>query len=460
MHNRLNFLIFACILVVVTLGSIQYYLVGNTYRLTREQYRLEVRSALDAARQTVTGRMFEQAAADSLQKLARRYTSGQISRKGFPVEANRRLAALRTAAGSWYQHIIRDSLHLDGAVYQASFREIIIESNGRLDTVLDKMQPPLIFGGAARGQGEAVLVHREESRRGEFEQRRVRGVRMKSSSLFVRALATQTVYLGQEQPAVFLRMAGILLLALLLLSAVVILFYLVFRALFRQKRLTEIRSDFANNVTHELKTPLSSTAVILQSLQTPEAGRSEVFRNSLLEAMQLQQDKLQRIVDSVLDNALAEVTTPERSPILISRFLRDYAASYPVNGHRLTVDVPEAEEPVCTNLPALEKVLNNLVDNAIKYTPADTLIRLLAYRKADAYLIEVQDEGPGIPAQYRKQVFEKFFRIPEQNRHNVKGLGLGLAISLQTMRSLGGKLDLTIPAGKGCIFTIHLPLTC
>jgi two-component system phosphate regulon sensor histidine kinase PhoR len=458
MRNRLNLLIASCIVVILTLCSIQFYLVRNTYRLTRSEYRMEVRAALDAARQSPTGQLFEKEAADSLQQAGQLYASGHIDKNNFRGLLKHKLTKLGTATGNWYQHVICDSLHLSGAVYQVAFEMIVLEHNGRMDTLLSKTQPPLIYGGAEKPAGEALLIFSQESRGGEYEQHRIKGNKMASSSLFVRAVTTQHIYLQETQQTVFRRMAGILALAILLICAVVILFYLVFRSLFRQRRMTEIRTDLVNNITHELKTPLSSTAVILESLLTPQANASEPMRNELLAAMQRQQDKLQRIVDSVLDDALTGRDILARVTVPIADLLIGYASEYPAPRHQLKVAVKTEDVLLATNMPALEKVLNNLLDNAVKYTPPGTLIRLEAYRKAAEYFISVEDHGPGIPERYQHHVFEKFFRVPDQNRHNVKGLGLGLAISLQTVKALGGELTLTSADGEGCAFTIRLPL--
>jgi two-component system phosphate regulon sensor histidine kinase PhoR len=135
-----------------------------------------------------------------------------------------------------------------------------------------------------------------------------------------------------------------------------------------------------------------------------------------------------------------------------------YAKDLKLAAHTLEVLIDPMSRRLEAHLPSLEKALNNLIDNAVKYSAEGTVISLKAYADGDNYFISVSDQGPGIASRYQNHIFEKFCRIPEQNRHTVKGLGLGLYISRAAIEQSGGSLNLTSSQGQGCTFTIKFPL--
>lgn len=197
--------------------------------------------------------------------------------------------------------------------------------------------------------------------------------------------------------------------------------------------------------------------MILKSLARKEVQDNPRQFNELLQSLTRQQAKIQQTMDSVLESAMLMEPGVEMKETDITAYLTAYVNDIKLGAHTLKTTIDAKPQSIKTNLPGLEKALNNLIDNAVKYSPEGSVIGLSAYTDTAAYIIKITDYGPGIAANYHGLIFNKFYRIPEQNKHTVKGLGLGLYISKHTINGLGGSLTLTSKQGQGSIFTIKLP---
>jgi signal transduction histidine kinase len=271
-------------------------------------------------------------------------------------------------------------------------------------------------------------------------------------------LQSQYVDVSVWKDEVLKRMYGVFILATVLIIGVIMVFFLVFRAMLRQKKLADIKTDFANNITHELKTPLSSVSIIFKSLNTPQVKNNPHMVEEMLVSLERQFNKVRHTVDSVLDSAMAADLRIELDELDISDFLVNYVSNQTVGTHLLTTEISAQIVMIKTNVVLLEKVLDNLLQNAVKYSPPGSVIKLNSWVDGSWYAVAIIDNGPGIAKEYQKFVFGKFYRVPEQNRHTVKGLGLGLYLAKQAIGRLHGSLTLDSIFGKGSTFTIKLPV--
>ncbi|MEO3402892.1 HAMP domain-containing sensor histidine kinase [Mucilaginibacter sp. CAU 1740] len=457
MKQKIPLLIAGCILLVLTLTGIQAYLVRNTYELTRSQYETEIKTALVRMAGTPVAAGFEDRINDSLKSMAGRYAAGQISKKTFFSAFGQKIASVRTAADRYFTTVIRDSLHLDGVRYQAGFRELIIEYNGKRDTLLSSADRVWFFTGQRTDTAGLLALNHEASRVGDYEKTKLTGQARKQTSLYVQSLIVRNADNAGWQRQVLRRMAGVLLLAAAIIVAAILLFYMVFRAMFRQKRLADIRTDLANNLTHELRTPLSAAGLALKSLQRREAKQDPRLSEELIATLQRQFEKLQGITDSVLDDAMGMAVRPSLKPTVIAAWLKNYARDAGNGRPGFRSEIDGSGYMLRTDTRLLEKAMDNLLDNAFKYGRPGGEVELKGYPERGAYYIRVQDNGPGISKPYQQLVFDRFYRVPEQDQHNVKGLGLGLHAARQAIAAIGGSLSLQSEPGQGCTFTIQLP---
>lgn len=446
-NQTIRALLIACIIIVFTLSFIQFYLVRNTYRLTRDHFYTEVKEGI--IKITGTPAMIyqgEQTRADLRQVVTEYVTNPALISKDDFIKLLKSYTQQSGNKSSIYVSKMLDknpSLH--DISYKSQFDEIICEINGKSDTLLAASAKPVVFSGDDFHTAHEIILNKD--------------VTLSTGDDF-RILIRQSnlIDVSMRENEVFKRMTGVLFLAIGLIVAVIILLYLVFSAMIRQKKLAEIKTDFANNITHELKTPLSSVSIILKSILLKEVQTKPVLLNDLLQSLNRQHGKIRQLVDSVLDSAMVTVIKVEQKELEITSFLQEYTDDLAIANHELIVKTETIPQTLLTNAATLEKILNILVDNAAKYSEEGVSIYLTAFKTQTHYQIEITDQGAGIPLQYQQHIFDKFYRIPEQNKHTVKGLGLGLYLAKQAALQLSAELTVSSIPGKGSTFMISLPL--
>lgn len=249
-----------------------------------------------------------------------------------------------------------------------------------------------------------------------------------------------------------------------LFSAAVVLLVLVFFTytlyiIFRQKRLSEIQKDFVNTMTHEFKTPLSTIAISAETLRQPAIGQQPERLLNYIGIIQTETARLRQQVERVLQMAIADREQIELKTENID--IKD-ALEKAVQAARLQHHQPEllsldlGEEPLTIQADQLHfnNVLYNLLDNALKYSPENSPIQLVARQLNGQVHLRITDQGPGIAPEYHKRIFQKFYRIPTGYVHDVKGFGLGLYYVAELVKLMGGQLKLESAPGQGT--SIHL----
>ncbi|MBB5287621.1 two-component system phosphate regulon sensor histidine kinase PhoR [Rhabdobacter roseus] len=241
----------------------------------------------------------------------------------------------------------------------------------------------------------------------------------------------------------------------LVLVAVCFFAYALF-VILRQKQLSEIQRDFINNMTHELQTPISTIRIAADVLQTPAITTQPERHKRYVQIVQEEILRLQRQVEMVLNMAKAErkklamqVEWLDAHEV-ISAMLRPHQ-------HKVQVQLTASAPYVHADRIHFGNLLNNLVDNAIKYSPADAVVSIRTYDRAESLVLAVRDQGMGIAPEHQKKIFEKFYRVPYGNVHNVKGFGIGLSYVQQIVKAHRWKLELDSALGEGSEFRVIIP---
>nr|WP_233632520.1 HAMP domain-containing sensor histidine kinase [Parapedobacter sp. ISTM3] len=221
----------------------------------------------------------------------------------------------------------------------------------------------------------------------------------------------------------------------------------------RQKKIADIKTDFTNNITHELKTPLSSLKIITKRLEKKHG--SEDF-GRLLQTLERQHNRINGIIDQVLESSMTDRTDPVMKDVDIVMELHNYLDNLFIESHRVVRDIMGHGVMLNTDMQRLETILNNLTENAAKYSEKGKVITVRGYPEGNFYYIQVVDQGEGMEREHVSHAFDKFYRVPKENRHEVKGLGLGLYFCKQAATELGADLSVSSKVGEGSCFTLKL----
>jgi two-component system, OmpR family, phosphate regulon sensor histidine kinase PhoR len=229
----------------------------------------------------------------------------------------------------------------------------------------------------------------------------------------------------------------------------------------RLKKLELVRRDFVANVSHELKTPLTSIKAAVETLKAG-TGREEAER--FVDMILRHADRLNAIIDDLLVLSRVEQGAERNeiglAPGKVGEVLvaAKSALERSANDKNIRVEIdcaPELSAPM--NAALLEQAVTNLLDNAVKYSGAGAAVWVRAGAEGDRVVIAVADEGPGIPAEHLSRIFERFYRVDKARSRKLGGTGLGLSIARHIVSAHGGEIRVTSEVGKGSVFTILLP---
>jgi len=243
---------------------------------------------------------------------------------------------------------------------------------------------------------------------------------------------------------------------------VVIIFIVTYRNLREEKRLSDLKTDFINNMTHELKTPLSTITVAGKTLELEQVRKNE---EKILETARLigkQSIHLNQLINMILEISMWERTQFEldKKNVDIEEVMNDIIDSFRSGcGNCASIDRKYSFKGVKVDLDAVyfTTMINNLLSNAVKYSERDPQIRIEGFHTDENINISIADNGIGISKIDQKHIFDKFYRASTGNIHKFKGLGLGLYYVKRIAQAHGGDVTVNSKPGRGSTFTITLP---
>lgn len=263
------------------------------------------------------------------------------------------------------------------------------------------------------------------------------------------------------------QMTGILATSFVIFLILGFSFWFLIRTLLKQKTLEEMKSDFTNNITHELKTPIAVAYAANDALLNFNQAEEKKKRDQYLQISQEQLQRLSGLVEQILSMSMEKRNTFRLHPEEIN--LKELIISL-TEQHRLKADKPveialeiEPESlTVVVDRTHFSNIISNLIDNAVKYSKKQAEIMICCKQTEQVaqteqtVTISIADRGIGIPTDKQKHIFDKFYRVPTGNLHNVKGYGLGLYYVKSMVEKHGGKITVSSEPGKGSTFIITL----
>ena len=231
----------------------------------------------------------------------------------------------------------------------------------------------------------------------------------------------------------------------------------------RQKALERVRQEFVANVSHELRTPLAVIKGYIETLVDDHETMDENDRLHFLKTAQRHTERLNSLLDDLLTLSRLESASPglKRESIelrpLIETVLEDFKGRPNAELHHLKFSIDETITTVVVDPLKISQVLNNLIENALKYTTAGSTIEINAHLQQTEIQIRVSDDGPGIPAVDLPHIFERFYRVEKGRSREKGGTGLGLSIVKHILQLHGGQVSVESQPGQGACFVLSLP---
>lgn len=275
---------------------------------------------------------------------------------------------------------------------------------------------------------------------------------------------SEEVVFAQATPYLLSKISGQLLFSIFLFCLTGLAFYTMHRSNQRALQYTQLKSDFMSNMTHELKTPITTIGLALEAMEGFVRNEDTGKTNEYLQISQHELGRLSLLVDKVLKLSLFENDVPKlkREPtdlrLIVGKVQDAMRIQMEQRGGRFNVSTEGDSFHLLGDPVHLTNVLFNLLDNSLKYAKDAPEVDIKLEQRTGQILLQVCDNGIGIPKEYRSKVFERFFRVPSVgDRHDVKGYGLGLSYVADIIKQHGGQIELSPNEPQGTCFTITLP---
>lgn len=261
------------------------------------------------------------------------------------------------------------------------------------------------------------------------------------------------------------KMQWVLLISITIVGVTAWAFLYMLRTIFEQKRMSDIKNDFFNNMTHEFKTPIATVSLAVEALTNNEVLHNSQRSSEYLTICQLELSRISTLVDKVLRMAAFEkneVNLYFQSTDIHQLIRNVISTMQPQLAKKNAIvhlsDKAEALPMMMLDRDHISNVFYNLIENGLKYSTNLPLIKIDLRCETAGLKISVEDNGIGIPNTYHDRVFENFFRVPTGDIHNVKGFGMGLSYVATIIKMHRGEINLISKLGEGSTFIVNLPI--
>lgn len=272
-----------------------------------------------------------------------------------------------------------------------------------------------------------------------------------------------SVYFKNKERQILGKQAIWIILSIIFIVIVIGVLVFIVLSIYKQKKISEIKNDFVNNMTHELKTPISTISIASEVLMNAGKAEGNERQNKYSKVIFDENQRMRKLVDKVLNIATLERghLIIEKEELDIHKTIYDLVETFCFETCSKEVNINYRLDASNSSLMAdklhLRNIINNLVDNAVKYSNGNPEITIQTDNIPGYFKISIYDNGRGIPKESLKRVFDKFYRVPSGDIHNVKGFGLGLFYVKTMVESHGGKIEINSVVNKGTVVSVYLP---
>lgn len=252
--------------------------------------------------------------------------------------------------------------------------------------------------------------------------------------------------------------------SLLLISVITLAFIFSYRNIRNQMRLAVLKDDLISNISHELKTPVATVKVAIEALQHMNPQQQQEKMTNYLGMATQEINRLDLLVNKVMNSILLDNGKQvfQSEPIALKNIVEEAILGMQMQvqqkGGNIQFITGNTEGNIVGDSLHIKGVIFNLIENSLKYSNEEPQIDIQLNEDKGKVILTIADNGPGIPEAYTHKIFEKFFRVPSGNKHNIKGYGLGLYYAAQVMQQSGGSISVANNLTKGCTFTLVFPI--
>jgi signal transduction histidine kinase len=450
MKQRINLLIAFSVVALIVLMTVQCYLVKTTYDYKVAQFHTQIKNEIGKITNNYSD--IDSALVAKKEALYKSLSENYI--KGKNTKQDIKIGVLRNEYQSAVTQQIQRKFEKDLPYFKIDFaivlNKFILYQNARKnDTIFS--EKPLIENklyGNLNSLNQAFLVRSYVGiTNGTFENQNYK--LLTEDSMYVSVIDWEMIILR--------RMTFILILSLLSILTLITLFVIALKALIKQKKVSDVKTDFINNITHELKTPLATLGISTKILEQKNIRDNDENFNAIINTISRQNNRLQNLIDQVMANSLAENELElqkekiETEDFLLS-ILNDFRITFPkIN---LKTDFQTQKTILVLDRFHLTTAFLNVLENAVKYGSSTITVKTKIVE--NQFSISIEDDGIGIAKNKQSLLFEKFYRVEQGNLHNTKGLGLGLYYVNQIVKAHQGSVNVISDLGKGAQFIILL----
>jgi signal transduction histidine kinase len=450
MKQRINFLIAFSIIALIVLSTVQCYLVKTTYDYKVAQFHTEIKNEIGQISNNYSD--IDSVIVSKKEALYKQLSENYLKGKASKIDIKK--AILESEFGDVLTQKIKRKFERDLPNLKIDFaivlnKYILYQNAQKADTIFS--EKPFIqnklYGNLASLNHAFLVRNYVGTTNGTFENQDYK--LLTEDSMYVSVIDWEMIILR--------RMTFVLILSLLSILTLITLFVIAIKALIKQKKVSDVKTDFINNITHELKTPLATLSISTKILEQKSIRENDENFNAIINTISRQNNRLQNLIDQVMANSLAENEIElqkekiETEDFLLS-IVNDFKITFPkIN---LKTDFQTQKTILILDKFHLTTAFLNVLENAVKYGSKTITIKTRIIE--NQFSISIEDDGIGIEKNKQSLLFDKFYRVQQGNLHNTKGLGLGLYYVDQIIKAHQGSVNVVSDLGKGTRFTILL----
>ena len=450
MKQRINLLIGFSVVALFVLMTVQCYLVKTAYEYKVAQFHTQIKNEI--AQITNNYSDIDSALVSRKEVLYKSLSEKYM--KGKKSKLDIKNGVLNAQSQNIITQKIKRKLEKDLPDFKIDFaivlnKFILYKNEQEADTIFS--EKPFIqnklYGNLASLNHAFLVRSYVETTNGTFENEEYK--LLTEDSMYVSVIDWEMIILR--------RMTFILILSLFSILTLITLFVIALKALIKQKKVSDVKTDFINNITHELKTPLATLGISTKILAQKNIRDNDENFNSIVNTISRQNNRLQNLIDQVMANSLAENEIElQKEKIEAEDFLLSIVNDFKITFPKINLKTDFQTEKTILVLDKfhLTTAFLNVLENAVKYGSNTITVKTKIVEKQ--FSISFEDDGIGIAKNKQAFLFDKFYRVEQGNLHNTKGLGLGLYYVDQIVKAHQGSVNVISDLGKGTQFTILL----